>query len=841
MITNLLNEEIAKKFKLNANFNDEEFKRLARKENLTFNGDMSKTVRRIRDAVHSHNDSIDNYYTGIKVILDDPVNIKSNILERLNIAKEQNDEEKIKEAEEELILKDYFTTVAKLEGKAVREVLEEKTKLKLEKESEPITQEEPISEEPKQEEQKTEVKEMIIGQNVAEQIHNKIKAFSEEISKKNRKADPKQKLENITTLKEKVEVSIRILQENANKTTEFKKANRYLNDKSKELDKQIRILREKIQNIIEEPKKEELKEQPVEETKQENIKTIEELQEEYREYLKQELEEEKKEVKYFIESVEEAKTDMKTKSPQESLEMFKWLNYNAENYIEVFTEEDREKLEKCQEEMKEIIKTLSKLLGVEYIDPIEEKEKEIKAFEEEQNKIYNKFKTVLEEAEELSNNFDNTKYIEIRQKLDKIPKNEYVNKPKFKDIIRELVEVNNKLIDQKNEEESKKQINKDVFNEEDIKKYNLKPNISDEEQAQILENDIKEFNRASTMTPERKEFLKWEIQRLLIECNITIGEDRYYELRQRFIRIAKQKYNEEINYNRTEIQKMNLLSIFEKNGLKIKNDFYLDLLREIRVIENFEKGLGKEVKIIEKIPQKTILMLPAPNQERTAQKIESINNCKQIIEDCFKEIRELPIENQNIDPEDWRIIRAVNLEKKPLEKIPEIIEIFRNACNSENIEEQNKIFDQLLKIFEDHYEKIRQPFSKKLRIFKRAFLKMLRILEISKSNRICLKKHIFIDTSKIQNNACLTNTQEVLKENIQNTEIEENKGIKTSLQVINNITRIQENPKQPDKIKHTFKLLRTLRKENKKVAKTMKKTLRYILREATKKRIIKGV
>lgn len=718
MITNLLSEEIAKKFKLNANFDDEEFKRLARKEDLRFSGDMSKTVRRIRDAVHFHNDDVfNNHYMGIKFILDEPENIKRNLLWRLEEAKEQNDEKWIKKIEEDLILKDYFTKVAKLEGKAVRELLKEKTKFKLENESEPITQEEPKQEELIQEEQKTEVKEMIIGQNVAEQIHNKIKAFSEEISKKNRKAEPKQKLENITTLKEKVEVSIRILQENANKTTEFKKANRYLNDKSKELDKQIRILREKIQNIIEEPKKEELKEQPVEETKQEDIKTIEELQEEYREYLKQEIEEEKKEVTYFIESVEEAKTDMKTKSPQESLEMFKWLNYNAENYIEVFTEEDREKLEKCQEEMKEIIKTLSKLLGVEYIDPIEEKEKEIKAFEEEQNKIYNKFKTVLEEAEELSNNFDNTKYIEIRQKLDKIPKNEYVNKPKFKDIIRELVEVNNKLVRQKNEEEAKKQINKDVFNEEDIKKYNLKPNIS-----------------------------------------------------------------------------------------------------------------------------KEVLMLPAPNQERTAQKIESINNCKQIIEDCFKEIRELPIENQNIDPEDWRIIRAVNLEKKPLEKIPEIIEIFRNACNSENIEEQNKIFDQLLKIFEDHYKNIRQPFSKKLKIFKRAFVKMLIILDISKNNQICLKEqHIFINNPKIQNNACLTNTQEVIKGNITTYEIEENKGFKTSLQVINNITRIQENPKQHDKIKHTFKLLRTLRKENKKVAKTMKKTLRYILREATKKRIIEGV
>lgn len=548
MITNLLSEEIAKKFKLNANFDDEEFKRLARKENLKFSGDMPKTVRRIRDAVHIHNDdTFKTNYMGIKVILDDPVNIKSNLLERLKIAKEQNDEENIKKAEERIILKDYFTKVAKLEGKAVREVLEEKTKLKLEKEAEPI------SEEPKQAEEQQKPK-------------------------------------------------------------------------------------------IEEPKKEE-----------------------------------------------------------------------------------------------------------------------------------------------------------------------------------------------------PKQINKDVFNEEDIQKYNLKPNISDEERAQILENDIKEFNRASTMTPERKEFLKWEIQRLLMECWTTIGEDRTYILKERFKRIAKKKYNEEIKFSRKEIRKMELLSSFEEDNLKINNDFDLDLLREIRVIENFEKGLGKEVKIIEKIPQKTILMLPAPNQERTAQKIESINNCKQIIEDCFKEIRELPIENQNIDPDDWRIIRAINLEKKPLEQIPEIIEIFRNACNSENIEEQNKIFDQLLKIFEDHYEKIRQPFSKKLRIFKRAFLKMLRILEISKSNRICLKEHIFIDTSKIQNNACFTNTQEVLKEKTQKTEIEENKGFKTSLQVINNITRIQENPKQPDKIKHTFKLLRTLRKENKNVAKTMKKTLRYILREATRKRILEGV
>ena len=555
MITNLLNEEIAKKFKLNANFDDEEFKRLARKEDLRFNGDMSKTVRRIRDAVHIHNDdTFKNNYIGIKVILDDPVNIKSNLLERLKIAKEQNDEEKIKKAEEKIILKDYFTKVAKLEGKAIRELFEEKTKLKLENESEPIAQEEPkqeelIQEETRtQEEQKTEVKEMIIGQNVAEQIHNKIKAFSEEISKKNRKAEPKQKLENITTLKEKVEVSIRILQENANKTTEFKKANRYLNDKSKELDKQIRILREKIQNIIEEPKKEELKEQPVEETKQE-------------------------------------------------------------------------------------------------------------------------------------------------------------------------------------------------------------------------------------------------------------------------------------------------------------------------------------------IP---------------ATKIELIQKCKQKIEDCFKEINELPQENLIIDHEDWRIKKEIDLEKKALEQIPNIIESFDQACKSDCLEEQNKKYEQLIQIFEENFETINIHHSKKLRIFKRAFVKMLIILDVSETNKICLKQHIFSNLPKMQNNASLTNTKEMIKENIQNPkilllpmpktlilrglpqkpkeltqqynnmqniqnnacltkiqeviqekvttpEIEENKGFKTSLQVINNITRIQENPKQPDKIKHTFKLLRTLRKENKKVAKTMKKTLRYILREATKKRTIKGV
>lgn len=673
MITNLLSEEIAKKFKLNANFDDEEFKRLARKEDLRFSGDMSKTVRRIRDAVHFHNDDVfNNHYMGIKFILDEPENIKRNLLWRLEEAKEQHDEKGIKKIEEDLILKDYFTKVAKLEGKAVRELLEEKTKLKLEKESEPKTQEEPKQEELiqgepiTQEEQKTEVKEMNPEQEpeLAQKIHEEVKKFTEQITKENRKAEPEQKLANFIALNKKVEESIKLLKQHQSNTIAFKKAKRYLMDKWGELGFKIEV-----------------------------------LSREFRDFGKE---------------------------------------FRAEIVKPILEEQQKPKIEE----------------------------------------------------------------------------------PK---------------------KEEPKQINKDVFNEEDIQKYNLKPNISREERAQILENDIKEFNRASTMTPERKEFLKWEIQRLLIECNITIGEDRYYELRQRFIRIAKQKYNEEINYNRTEIQKMNLLSIFEKKGLKIKNDFDLDLLREIRVIENFEKGLGKEVKIIEKIPQKTILMLPAPNQERTAQKIESINNCKQIIEDCFKEIRELPIENQNIDHEDWRIIRAVNLEKKPLEQIPEVIEIFRNACNSENIEEQNKIFDQLLKIFEDNYEKIRQPFSKKLRIFKRAFLKMLQILDISKSNRICLKKHIFIDTSKIQNNACLTNIQEVIKEKIQNTEIEENKGFKTGLQVINNITRIQENPKQPDKIKHTFKLLRTLRNENKKVAKTMKKTLRYILREATKKRTIKGV
>ena len=664
MITNLLSEEIAKKFKLNANFDDEEFKRLARKEDLRFNGFMSKTVRRIRDAVHFHNNDV--FYMELKFILDEPENIKRNLLWRLEEAKEQNDEKRIKKIEEDLILKDYFTKVAKLEGKAVRELLEEKTKLKLEKEAEPITQEEPIPEKPKQEEQNIEVKEKNPEQEpeLAQKIHEEVKKFTEQITKENRKAEPEQKLANFIALNKKVEESIKLLEQHQSNTIAFKKAKRYLIDKLGELGFKIEV-----------------------------------LSREFRDFGKE--------------------------------------------------------------------------FRAELVKPI----------------------------------------IEEQQK----PK---IEEPK---------------------KEEQKQINKDVFNEEDIQRYNLKPNLSREERAQILENDIKEFNRASTMTPERKEFLKWEIQRLLMECWTTIGEERTYILKERFKRIANEKYSEDIIFSRKEIRKMELLSSFEDDNLKINNDFDLDLLREIRVIENFEKGLGKEVKIIEKIPQKTILMLPAPNQERTAQKIESINNCKQIIEDCFKEIRELPIENQNIDPNDWRIIRAVNLEKKPLEQIPEIIEIFRNACNSENIEEQNKIFDQLLKIFEDHYEKIRQPFSKKLRIFKRAFLKMLRILEISKVNRICLKEHIFIDISKIQNNAGLTNTQEVLKEKIQNTEIEENKGFKTSLQVINNITRIQENPKQPDKIKHTFKLLRTLRKENKKIAKTMKKTLRYILREATRKRILEGV
>lgn len=433
MITNLLSEEIAKKFKLNANFDDEEFKRLARKEDLRFSGDMSKTVRRIRDAVHFHNDDVfNNHYMGIKFILDEPENIKRNLLWRLEEAKEQNDEKWIKKIEEDLILKDYFTKVAKLEGKAVRELLKEKTKFKLENESEPITQEEPKKEDPK------------------------------------------------------------------------------------------------------------------------------------------------------------------------------------------------------------------------------------------------------------------------------------------------------------------------------------------------------------------------------------------------------------------------------------------------------------------------------PKQEIPATKIELIQKCKQKIEDCFKEINELPQENLIIDPEDWRIKKEIDLEKKALEQIPNIIESFDQACKSDCLEEQNKKYEQLIQIFEENFETINIYHSKKLRIFKRAFVKMLIILDVSETNKICLKQHIFSNLPKmqnnasltntkemikeniqnpkrlllpmpktlilrglpqkpkeltqqynnmqnIQNNACLTNIQEVIKENITTHEIEENKCFKTSLQVINNITRIQENPKQPDKIKHTFKLLRTLRKENKKVAKTMKKTLRYILREATRKRILEGV
>lgn len=564
MITILLDQETAQKFKINANFDDEEFKRLVRKENLTKSGDLSKTIRRIRDAVHFHNDGEENNYRFIKMIIDEQVNTKYNLIERLNEAKKNNDEEAIRKATEKLILKDYFSKIAKLEGKAVREVLKETKKVELEEEPEQRTPEEP---------------------------------------------------------------------------------------------KQIETI---------------------------ELKAVEELQ---KEPLQQEIEEEKNEVTNFIESVENAKKEIKTKSPQESLELFKWLNYNAENFIEVITEEDREKLENCQEEMKEIIKTFSKLLGVEYRDPIEEKEKEIEAFEKKQNEQYNEFKNVLEEAKELSKNFDKKKYIEINQKLKKIPYNEYSQQPKFKDLIEELVNIGNKLIDQKNEEEAKKQEN-----------------------------------------------------------------------------------------------------------------------------------------------------TPAPKlQETPAQKIEVIQRCEQHIQDCFKEIEELPQENLIVDVEDWRIQEEIDLEKKALEQIPKVTELFENACKSTSIEEQKNQFEQLIQIFGNHFEKIFINHSQKLKIFKRAFVKMLVILDISINNRICLKEHIFKDTSKIQNNACLTNTQEILKEKIQNTEIEENKGFKTNLQVIHNITQIQENPKQPEKIKHTVKLLKQLKKENKKVSKTMKNTFRYILRNARKR------